>query len=176
GLLLKEGPYAFLRSVDIQLKLQSRERRIQLPARSGHPAKLLRIPVSTGEPIRVTEGDNTRSAATGLHTMAARLKAGSVSKELEEWFDDITEAKAAVRKILTQAEERAWVVDPYFASTEVTEWLSSVSQAQAEIRVMTSSSGLRQRLIQGHDLTKRDLEVEHLKKLEVAIATAHQNR
>lgn len=140
GLLLEEGPHAFLRGINTRLKLQSGERRVQVPADKHRKEEFLRIPLSTYD-LDVSRGGDTRGAVATLVALDQRTR--SPSDGIERWFNnDLDGALRLVRDLLKETEQEAWLVDPYFAAPEVRRWLPVVAEKNAQVRVLTSRRGL----------------------------------
>jgi hypothetical protein len=183
GLLVEEGPHSFLRSVNIEMNLITRERRVPLPARKGRPSTTHRIPVGEiDRPIVVGGTDAVKSAAQVLRTVLLRtvhhrLTTGTGARDRQMWFrGDVVEAEKAIQKILATAKRSALVVDPYFSGDDVKVWLPSVTRRGAEIRVLTSSKGLQQIAIKESSAKGTSLEALHLERLRSEIATSERDR
>lgn len=150
----------------MQMSLIGSERRVQLPARKGRPEKLLRIPVSSNEPVTIGGSEPGASAAGILHRVENRLNAGAQSGEAQQWFrGDVEIAEEAVRKILATTKERALIIDPYFGADDAKPWLPTIAGNATEVQVLTSSSGLRQRGNRSSSLGARECELSQLEKL-----------
>lgn len=177
GLLLEEGPYAFLRGISLQMKLIGSERRVPLPARKGREATVRRIPMGEEDRPVVVGRESPMSASRVFLGIKHRLTTRSGARDRQRWFrGEVEAAERAVQEILSSAKQRAMVVDPYFAADDVKVWLPAVTNRGVEIQVLTSSAGLRHRTIQGVALKGRELEREHLSRLSAELTTAEDAR
>ncbi len=177
GLLLEQGPYAFVRGINMQMSLIGRERRVALPARKGRAATTQRIAVAEQDRRVVAGNEAVNSAARVLSSLKHRLKAGSGVREHQRWFrGDVAGAEAAIKKILSTARRTALVVDTYFAARDVKVWLPAIANRGAEVRILTSSFGLQQQSLIGTALKGRDLEREQLRRLSSEIDSAERDQ
>lgn len=177
GLLMEQGPYAFLRRIDTNIGLVTRERRPVIPAKGGQPEERLRIPITQQDNV-VSVGRSQRnpSGSRVLMNVKHRLKSTSGPESKQQWFEDREPARKEIRRILSGARERALIVDPFFSADEVLRFLPVVANQNARLQVLTSSSGLRKTVIPESNLRGRQLELKQLERLRDGLRTAVERR
>lgn len=144
GLLVDEGPYAFIRGISMEMQLITSDRRIVLPARGSRPAETHKIPIAGMTEKTITGSERGVSASQVLYRAATgSSKVAALAKQM--WFrDKAPAAEAAIRKLIGAAKERVLLIDPYFTKVEATLYLPWVTRSTAKNEILTSSHGLRQ--------------------------------
>jgi hypothetical protein len=180
GLLVDDGPYAFLQSVAINGQMITSHRRVSVPERGGRPAEVHKIPVAGMEQMMLIGSERGKSAAGLMHSAAARRQRASAGKQ--HWFRDDPElAQRRVRKILAGARSTVVVLDPYFRAADIRPYLPWVTGRDVQIQVLTSSKGLRDiphSLALGGDGTTKwaQRELQHLLDLRSEIEACVSQR
>lgn len=177
GLLIEQGPFVFLKGIDTNIGLVTRERRLVIPAKGGQPEESLRIPISQQDHVvSVGRSERNPSGSRVLMNVKHRLKSTSGPESKQQWFEDREPARREIRRILSGARERALIVDPFFSADEVLRFLPVVANQNARLQVLTSSSGLRKIAIPGSDLKGRELELVQMKRLRDELKVAVERR
>lgn len=177
GLLIEQGPFVFLKGIDTNIGLVTRERRLVIPAKGGQPEESLRIPISQQDHVvSVGRSERNLSGSRILLNIKHRLKSTSGPESKQQWFEDREPARKEIRRILSGARERALIVDPFFSADEVLRFLPVVANQNARLQVLTSSSGLRKTVIPESNLRGRQLELKQLERLRDGLRTAVERR
>lgn len=148
GLLLEEGPYAFLRGMNLQLITE--HRRVTLPERKNRPAETHKIPLAgMGEKV-LTGSERGLSASSVLRQATVRRSTAASPPTRQMWFrDNPLAAEREVRRIIGAAKTRLLLVDPYFTEVGVRLYLPWVTGSAVENEILTSSGALRGISVEG---------------------------
>jgi hypothetical protein len=154
GLVSRQGPFTFMRSMSLQMGLGGRERRITVP-RPRQKNETYRVSVTHPEHTSLIgssppmEGARIfRQAMTDLTTLAR-----AVGTE-QCWFDGNTAAAAdQIRELMKKGKSLVRIVDPYFGAPEVLRFLPAVGTVGAVVQVLTARAGLsrRRRFVEGEE-------------------------
>jgi hypothetical protein len=145
GLVYVSGPYAFIRSIHMQMSIGGSTRRVQAPARKRASAVQYDVTVSRPDAPMIIGKSPPMAASKILRQAAGTLAALNASRH-QFWFDgDANAAGAVIRGLLGKAQRKVRIVDMFFGAGDVPHYLPAVGHADAELEVLTSREGLDKR-------------------------------
>ena len=147
GLLISEGPYAFLKHIDLKMNIVTGRKDISVPAKGKKkPSYNYQVPI-TGADIQTMVGESSDHGdiRSQLYREKSRQKSRSLAQNLDQkWFHgQQSEAETFVRKQIQQARIRVWLIDPYFAVREFFAFALAVERHDVQISILSSAEALK---------------------------------
>lgn len=147
GLLCERNSFMFASeaSAQITMELASEERHVASALPDGTPANYS-VPLLGGLSQTFTVG----KPATGREAIA-RLRSGRNERDRRDrgrqdqrWFrDQVADAVAELRRMVSGARQLLWVADPYFGGDDLVRVLLAVRDPKVPIQAMTGAEHLR---------------------------------
>jgi hypothetical protein len=159
GVVFSSPPTAFVHSIDINLGLVTSKRKIFVPTNPpGGTPEVFEVPV-IGSTTTSTVGSTPPTDGL-LLVLKDQIQRKDALEDTQRWFDDVEQAKRAIRDIIAKATHRIRIVDPYFGVRELQSFALATTSAKATIEILSSASHLKE---DGH---KPGIELaKHVKSL-----------
>ncbi len=164
GVLFSSPPTTFVHSIDINMGLITAKRKVFVPSNPpGGTPETFEVPV-VGSTTKSTTGSSTPSAEGLLSVLKDQMQreASLDAESSQRWFDDVAQAKAAIREIIAKATRSIRIVDPYLGARELQSFALATTSSRSSIEIMTSAAYLKE---DGH---KAGIQLaKHVKSLAV---------
>lgn len=150
GLLAREGPHGFLKSINFQTNIHSGKKEITIPA-SGrrNPEKTYTVPhISSGSINSIIGTDQSgQNIQTILHEEQRQRETKRDATRLgQKWFhNNQVEAETFIRNEISKAKQRVWIIDPYLATREFFSFVLAVTRSEVTIRILSSAEVLKKK-------------------------------
>jgi hypothetical protein len=144
--IFSSPPTTFVHSIGINLGIITAKRKVFVPTNPpGGVPETFEVPV-IGSTTKTTAGNST-PPADGLLSVLNDQSQRENSRDAESsqrWFDDVEQAKAAIREIIAKATNCIRIVDPYLGTRELQSFALATTSSRSTIEILTSAAYLKE--------------------------------
>ena len=143
GLLYWHEPLPVLRSIRIEMELQRRQKRVQVPDRSHKQVEYEYIVDEVEAERKITVGDAPKDSDIVSRLIQAKMRRSrrQAAKDYDQrsFYQESREAEQYVRQKISNARDTVLIVDPYFTSRELLAFGGAMSRREVKLRILTST-------------------------------------
>lgn len=147
GLISREGPYGFLKSINMKIDIHSEDREVTVPAGGSRKTPSTYPVLQTSSGTTSTIGKERKKDDIRLRLSQAQRQRDTRrdgARFGQKWFHkNQDEAEKFVRQKISHAKERVWIIDPYFAAQEFFSFPMAVTRSEVTIRILSSAEVLK---------------------------------
>jgi hypothetical protein len=147
GVLYISEPATFIHSIHIEMGLITGTKKVFVPANSlGKAPESYSIPmIKPGEGSVVGNSLPVQSALLSVIRDLSDYKQRKDAESSQRWFNDVNDAKMAIREIIGRAVKEVLIVDPYFGVRELQSFALATTSTKAEIKILSSAAFLKEK-------------------------------
>ncbi len=148
GLIAFHAPLPFLRQINVDANIVSREKQLSLPKnhRKNAENETIIIKQTTGEQITVVsdkEYNEDELASVYYENEQRRKEIAEKDKFQTSWLESREQAKLLIRDIIQKVHKKIHIIDPYLGNLEAFEVLEIITAPQnIDIKILTSKEWL----------------------------------
>ena len=143
GLLYWHVPLPVLRTIHIEMELQRRQKRVQVPDRSHKQLEYEYIVDEVETERKITVGDAPKDSDIVSRLIQAKMRRSrrQAAKDYDQrsFYQESREAAQYVRQKISNARDTVLIVDPYFTSRELLAFGGAMSRREVHFRILTST-------------------------------------
>lgn len=160
----------YISNINVQMQLGTGQRRIIPPSIKGEANDIYNVQ-RRSTPHETVIGNKLApdSAAAYLALCEQAQHQHRLAEERgEKWFhDNAHEAATFIRKLVGDAQERLWIVDPYFATVELYRFALAVTTEGVKTTILTGTERLREdeRIVPGTTMLPGEILLHEINRL-----------